>query len=49
MRLLWMQDAFCPNVNDDFTGAAPDLGALETGRPKPVYGPKEKKLCNQDI
>jgi hypothetical protein len=29
-----------PNVNDDFTGAAPDLGALETGRPAPIYGPR---------
>jgi hypothetical protein len=27
-------------VNDDFTGAAPDLGALETGRPEPRYGPR---------
>ncbi|MEJ2723788.1 MAG: hypothetical protein P8175_03915 [Deltaproteobacteria bacterium] len=35
-------DAGCllPNVNDDFTGAAPDLGALEAGRPLPVYGPR---------
>ena len=30
-----------PNVNDDHTGAAPDLGAYETGRPLPVYGPRE--------
>jgi hypothetical protein len=29
-----------PNVNDGFTGAAPDLGALEAGRPLPVYGPR---------
>jgi hypothetical protein len=29
-----------PNVNDDFTGKGPDLGALETGRPEPVYGPR---------
>ncbi|MBI4874029.1 MAG: hypothetical protein HY822_05280 [Acidobacteria bacterium] len=29
-----------PNVNDDFTGQAPDLGALETGKPVPVYGPR---------
>jgi len=27
-------------VNDDFTGRAPDLGALETGRPVPHYGPR---------
>jgi hypothetical protein len=35
-------DAGCilPNVNDDFTGKAPDLGALEAGQPLPVYGPR---------
>jgi hypothetical protein len=29
-----------PNVNDDFTGKAPDLGAYEVGKPAPVYGPR---------
>jgi hypothetical protein len=29
-----------PNVNEDFTGGAPDLGAYEVGRPEPVYGPR---------
>ena len=29
-----------PGVNDDFTGRAPDLGALEAGRPVPHYGPR---------
>ena len=29
-----------PTVNDDFTGDAPDLGALEAGRPEPHYGPR---------
>ena len=29
-----------PNVNDGFTGRAPDLGAIETGRPTPHYGPR---------
>lgn len=35
-------DAGCvlPNVNDDFTGRDPDLGALEVGRPMPHYGPR---------
>jgi hypothetical protein len=28
------------NVNDGFTGSAPDLGALEAGQPLPVYGPR---------
>ncbi|HJT19741.1 MAG TPA: hypothetical protein VJ746_04695 [Nitrospira sp.] len=27
-----------PNINDDYTGAAPDLGALERGRDVPRYG-----------
>lgn len=30
-----------PNVNDDYTGKAPDLGALELGRPAPIYGPRK--------
>jgi hypothetical protein len=29
-----------PNVNDDATGSAPDLGALELGQPAPHYGPR---------
>jgi len=29
-----------PNVNDDFTGQAPDLGAYEIGKPLPLYGPR---------
>ena len=29
-----------PNINDDFSGQAPDLGALEVGRPMPHYGPR---------
>jgi hypothetical protein len=29
-----------PNVNDNFTGKGPDLGALEVGKPEPVYGPR---------
>ena len=29
-----------PNVNDDFTGKMPDLGAYELGRPIPAYGPR---------
>jgi len=28
-----------PTVNDGFTGRAPDLGALEFGKPAPRYGP----------
>ena len=29
-----------PNVNDGFSGKAPDLGALEEGEKPPVYGPR---------
>ena len=29
-----------PGVNDDYLGKAPDLGAVETGMPEPVYGPR---------
>jgi hypothetical protein len=28
------------NINDDFAGTAPDLGAYETGSPLPHYGPR---------
>jgi hypothetical protein len=29
-----------PNITDGFTGAAPDLGALEVGQPLPTWGPR---------
>jgi hypothetical protein len=29
-----------PNVTDGFTGRAPDIGALEVGKPSPHYGPR---------
>lgn len=29
-----------PGITDGFTGSAPDLGALESGKPAPVYGPR---------
>lgn len=32
--------AVIPNVTDGFTGGAPDLGALEYGKPVPHYGPR---------
>ena len=31
-----------PSINDDFTGAAPDLGAYELDRPLPHYGPRNQ-------
>jgi hypothetical protein len=33
---------FLPNINDDFTGNAPDLGALEVGQAIPTYGPRDE-------
>jgi hypothetical protein len=33
-----------PGINDGFTGAAPDLGALEAGCPVPTYGPRPEGL-----
>lgn len=30
------------NINDDFLGAGPDIGALESGRPLPHYGPRQE-------
>jgi hypothetical protein len=32
-----------PDVNDDYTGQAPDLGAYEIGKPAPVYGPRTNR------
>ena len=29
-----------PNITDEFSGQAPDLGALELGQPVPHYGPR---------
>jgi hypothetical protein len=30
-----------PNITDDATGAAPDLGAYELGKAPPTYGPRQ--------
>lgn len=30
-----------PNINDQFTGKAPDVGAMEAGQPEPRYGVRE--------
>lgn len=29
-----------PGINDDYNGTAPDIGAYETGKPIPQYGPR---------
>ncbi len=31
-----------PNINDDFSGKAPDIGAYEIGKPLPHYGPRPR-------
>ena len=31
-----------PNLNDRYTGDAPDLGCFEQGRPRPRYGPRKE-------
>ena len=35
-----------PNITDDVTGKAPDLGAYELGRPIPHYGPRAAAGAN---
>jgi len=32
-----------PNVNDQYSGNAPDLGAYEAGQPLPLYGPRSQR------
>lgn len=32
-----------PNINDGYTGRAPDPGALEYGQPGPKYGPRSRE------
>jgi len=33
-----------PNINDGFTGKAPDIGAYEIGKPLPHYGPRPRAV-----
>lgn len=33
-----------PNITDGFNGDAPDLGALEFGKPMPVNGPRTQGI-----
>ena len=30
-----------PNINDNFSGKAPDMGAVEVGQALPHYGPRK--------
>lgn len=32
-----------PTITDGFSGTAPDLGALEVGKPLPTYGPRTRR------
>lgn len=34
-----------PNINDGFTGHAPDIGAYEIGKPLPHYGPRPRDVA----
>jgi hypothetical protein len=38
-----------PNINDVFTGKAPDIGAYEIGRPLPHYGPRPRGVDESSI
>ena len=38
-----------PNVNDDFTGKGPDMGAYEQGQAMPVYGPRPVGVDEETI
>jgi len=33
-----------PNINDNFQGSGPDLGAIELGCPAPTYGPRPEGI-----
>jgi hypothetical protein len=33
-----------PGINDDYAGQAPDIGAIERGKPKPHFGPRTRKV-----
>jgi hypothetical protein len=35
-----------PNINDGYSGKAPDMGAYERGAPTTIYGPRVEKDCN---
>ncbi|MEW5975823.1 MAG: fibronectin type III domain-containing protein [Acidobacteriota bacterium] len=40
---------YIPNVNDDFLGAAPDLGAYEAGQALPSYGPRPEGVDEETL
>jgi hypothetical protein len=38
-----------PNINDDFRGAGPDMGAYEAGDPLPHYGPRPHGIDEESM
>ena len=37
------------NVNDDYTGDGPDMGAYELGQDMPIYGPRPSGLDEETL
>jgi hypothetical protein len=37
-----------PNINDEFTGAGPDIGPSESGKPLPHYGPRKARQAQEE-
>jgi hypothetical protein len=38
-----------PNINDNFSGKGPDIGAYEVGRKLPIYGPRPEGMDEETI
>ncbi|MCP4428469.1 MAG: hypothetical protein GY803_28630, partial [Chloroflexi bacterium] len=38
-----------PNINDDYLGGAPDLGAYEVGADLPQYGPRNEAILDEFV
>ncbi len=38
-----------PNINDGYTGKAPDIGAYEIGKPLPHYGPRPRGVDENTV
>jgi hypothetical protein len=38
-----------PNVNDDFTGGGPDIGAYEVSQALPIYGPRPEGVDEETV
>ncbi|MFH1597565.1 MAG: right-handed parallel beta-helix repeat-containing protein [Patescibacteria group bacterium] len=42
------QGLVLPNINEDFSGSAPDLGAYESGQDLPQLGPRADEDCTEN-